>query len=86
MLYRIKVKTGKKELVRGVSIIGTRHQALESIIAMDNEYKVSTGVCGSVTGNVPVSQIAPRALLRKAEFKSLPRENVRGTIIERPDE
>lgn len=83
LIYKVDVSTGKETLVRGISIIGTRHHALEEIIAMDNDYKISTGMCGSISGWVPVSEIAPR-LLTKVEVISDTNQNIRSQILPPP--
>ncbi|MFH1637103.1 MAG: metallopeptidase TldD-related protein [Candidatus Woesearchaeota archaeon] len=86
LIYKVDAKTGKESLVRGLRIIGTRLHALEGIIAMDDDYSVSHGNCGSDSGWIPVSEIAPRALMKRIEFKSQPQQNKRKLILPPPRE
>jgi len=40
-------------------------EALQSIMATDNNYELSNGQCGSTSGWVHVSEISPKALVKQ---------------------
>jgi len=65
-------KNGKTERVRGVDIMGTPHQALKSVMAMDNNLRLNDGVCGSESGIIPSTQIAPNSLIKNLEVNRIP--------------
>ena len=54
MAYRL-YPDGRRELVRGVDIVGTPLTALGSIIAASREVESFNGICGAESGWVPVS-------------------------------
>ena len=54
MAYRV-YPDGRRELVRGVDIVGTPLTALGSILAASREVESFNGVCGAESGWVPVS-------------------------------
>ena len=68
MAYRI-YPDGKKELVRGVDIVGTPLTALGAIIAAGRTVKTFNGMCGAESGWVPVSATAPSLLLSQLEVE-----------------
>ena len=68
MAYRV-YPDGKRQLVRGVDLIGTPLVALQSIRAASREVETFNGVCGAESGWVPVSASAPSLLLEKLEVE-----------------
>jgi predicted Zn-dependent protease len=68
MAYRI-FPDGKKELVRGLNLIGTPLIALQSIRAASREVETFNGFCGAESGFVPVSASAPSLLVEKLEVE-----------------
>ena len=66
-LFRIYAN-GKVERVRGANVVGTPHQTLKNIIAMDNEMKVCNGFCGAESGQILSSEIAPNCLVSSLDF------------------
>ena len=68
MAYKL-YPDGKKELVRGVDMIGTPLVALQSIRAASREVETFNGVCGAESGWVPVSASAPSLLIERLEVE-----------------
>jgi TldD protein len=68
MAYRV-YPDGRRELVRGVDIVGTPLTALGSIVAASREVESFNGVCGAESGWVPVSASAPSLLLASLEVE-----------------
>ncbi len=68
MAYRI-YPDGRKELVRGVDIVGTPLTALGAIIAAGRTIETFNGMCGAESGWVPVSASAPSFLLKQLEVE-----------------
>ena len=68
LAYRL-YPNGKKELVRGVDIVGTPLTALGSVIAAGRKMETFNGMCGAESGWVPVSASAPSLLLKQLEIE-----------------
>ena len=68
MAYRV-YPNGKRELVRGVDIVGTPLTALGSIKLASREIETFNGMCGAESGWVPVSASAPSLLLGGLEVE-----------------
>ncbi len=68
MAYRV-YPDGRKELVRGVDIVGTPLTALGSIQAAGRTVETFNGMCGAESGWVPVSATAPSLLLKSLEIE-----------------
>lgn len=84
MVYRVDVKTGKEELVRGVEIVGTPLTSINKIVATGDEFGVFNGFCGAESGYVPVSTVAPAALISELELQRTVKANERSTILPSP--
>ncbi len=84
MVYRIDVKTGKKELVRGVEMVGTPLTAINSIMATGDKSEVFNGFCGAESGYIPVSVIAPATLFREIELQRVKSSKERGPLLMPP--
>jgi TldD protein len=68
MAYRL-YPDGRRELVRGVDIVGTPLTALGSILLASREVETFNGMCGAESGWVPVSATAPSLLLASLEVE-----------------
>ncbi len=68
LVYRVEVKTGEEELVRGVKFGGTPLISLDKIIAVGDDPKVFNGFCGAESGAVPVGLVAPSILMSEIEI------------------
>jgi predicted Zn-dependent protease len=84
LIYKLDVKTGKEELVRGLELVGTPLLSLNKIIASSNEYGVFNGYCGAESGTIPVSTIAPAVLLSEMEFQRTKEMKEKGQILPPP--
>lgn len=84
LVYRVDVKTGKEELVRGVEIVGTPLTSINKIIATGDEVGVFNGFCGAESGYVPVSTVAPAALITELELQRTAKANQRSPAIGSP--
>jgi TldD protein len=69
MVYRVDVRDGKETLVRGVEIVGTPLSSMNRILATGSKPGIFNGFCGAESGNVPVSTVAPAALLQEIELQ-----------------
>ena len=65
---------GKSELCRGVDFIGTPLSALDSLVGLGDDVTVDNAYCGAESGMVPVSTIAPSALMANLELQSKDRQ------------
>ena len=83
LVYRL-FPDGRKELVRGVDLIGTPLAAFEAVLAADDEVSVFNGVCGAESGWVPVSASSPSILLSTVEVQKKIKSKERGPILEAP--
>lgn len=84
VVYRINVETGKKEMIRGVEIVGTPLTLVNNILKAGTDYRVLNGFCGAESGMVPVSHIAPSVLLSEVEFQKQQIQKTRAPIADRP--
>nr|WP_255203217.1 TldD/PmbA family protein [Myxococcus sp. AM011] len=84
MVYRVDVKTGKETLVRGVEIVGTPLSAVNRIMATGEKRGIFNGFCGAESGNVPVSTVAPAALLQEIELQRAVEGKDRPPILPSP--
>ena len=84
LAYRIDVKTGKEELVRGVELVGTPLTTINKIVATGDRHAVFNGFCGAESGYVPVSTVAPAALIREVELQRTARATERLPILPGP--
>jgi predicted Zn-dependent protease len=83
MAYRL-YPDGRKELVRGVDIVGTPLTALADIIAAGRTMETFNGICGAESGWVPVSASAPSLLLQKLEVERKAQPQDRSPIMAPP--
>lgn len=67
-MYRV-YPDGRKEVVRGLDMVGTPQVSFNKVIAAADDYKVFNGNCGAESGWVPVSGIAPSVLLESMEME-----------------
>jgi predicted Zn-dependent protease len=65
---------GKRELCRGVDFVGTPLSALDSLVALGDDVTVDNAYCGAESGMIPVSTIAPSALMATMELQSKDRQ------------
>lgn len=66
MVHRL-YQDGRKELVRGVDLVGTPLTAIGNIISAGRPVETFNGMCGAESGWVPVSASAPSLLLQSLE-------------------
>lgn len=83
MTYRI-YPDGREELVRGVDLIGTPLTSFSKIIAAANDPGVFHGMCGAVSGAVPVSTVGPSLLVSQVEIQKKPKSQERSPILPPP--
>ena len=85
VVYRVYTDGRPEELVRGINIVGTPLAAFSQIIAESNDQKIFNGMCGALSGSVPVSAIAPTMLIKELEFqKTGDNQKIEPFILERP--
>jgi len=84
LVYRVDVATGKEELVRGVELVGTPLSSINKIVALGDEERVFNGFCGAKSGFIPVSTVAPAALISEIELQRVARANERSPILPAP--
>ncbi|MFL5263443.1 MAG: TldD/PmbA family protein [Anaeromyxobacteraceae bacterium] len=84
LVYRVDVATGREELVRGVELVGTPLTSINKLVATGDTPKVFNGFCGAESGYVPVSTVAPAALISEVELQRVARANERSPILPAP--
>jgi predicted Zn-dependent protease len=84
LVTRIDVATGKEELVRGVELVGTPLTSVNKLVATSAETGVFNGYCGAESGYVPVSTVAPWALVSEIELQRVARANERSPVLPAP--
>jgi predicted Zn-dependent protease len=84
LVWRVDVETGKEELVRGVELVGTPLASVNRVIATADDSRAFNGFCGAESGYVPVSTVAPSALVSELELQRVARANERSPILPAP--
>jgi len=83
LVYRL-FPDGRKELVRGVDLIGTPLTALTMIAAAGDQVEVFNGTCGAESGGVPVSASSPAILISQVEVQKKTKSQDRPPILGAP--
>ncbi len=84
MVYRVDVRDGKESLVRGVEIVGTPLSSINRVLATGPTQGVFNGYCGAESGMVPVSTVAPAALLQEIELQRALEGKDRPPLLPKP--
>jgi predicted Zn-dependent protease len=84
LVYRVDARTGKEELVRGVELVGTPLTSVNKVMATGEKARVFNGYCGAESGYVPVSTVAPAALVGEIELQRVARANERAPLLPPP--
>jgi predicted Zn-dependent protease len=84
LVYRVDVATGEQELVRGVELVGTPLSSVSRVMATGDEVRAFNGYCGAESGYVPVSTVAPAALVSEIELQRVARASERSPILPAP--
>jgi hypothetical protein len=85
LVYRI-FPDGRRELVRGVDLIGTPLTAFSSVKLANDRPEVFNGTCGAESGGVPVSAVSPSILLEQIEVQKKAKSQERPPILSAPGE
>lgn len=75
---------GSEEVVRGINIVGTPLQALNSVMAVGDTCELDNGFCGAESGMIPVSTISPALLLKNLELQAKEEELVTQYLLPKP--
>jgi len=84
LVYRVDSRTGAEELVRGVELVGTPLASINKVIATGDEVRAFNGYCGAESGYVPVSTVAPAALVGEIELQRVTKAADRSPILPPP--
>ena len=84
LVYRVDVATGEQELVRGVELVGTPLSSVSRVLATGDEVRAFNGYCGAESGYVPVSTVAPAALVSEVELQRVAHASERSPILPAP--
>lgn len=84
VVTRIDVATGEEQLVRGVELVGTPLTTVNKVQATSEESRVFNGYCGAESGYVPVSAVAPWALVSEVELQRVARAHERSPLLPAP--
>jgi predicted Zn-dependent protease len=84
LVYKVDARTGAETLVRGVELVGTPLTVVNKIIATSEELGVFNGFCGAESGYIPVSTVAPAALLEEIELQRTQQQNEKAPLLPSP--
>jgi hypothetical protein len=84
LVYRVDARTGAEELVRGVELVGTPLTSVNKVLATGDRPRAFNGYCGAESGYVPVSTVAPAALVGELELQRVARATDRSPILPAP--
>ena len=85
LVYRLH-RDGRRELVRGVDLIGTPLTALSKVVAAGDKVEVFNGTCGAESGGVPVSAASPPILISQIEVQKKAKSQDRPPLLPAPFE
>lgn len=83
LVYRVD-PNGRETLVRGLEYVGTPLVAIQNIVAAGNDSFVKNAYCGSTSGFIPVSQVAPSVIVSQIELQRQPEDRFRPPILKGP--
>jgi TldD protein len=83
-VWRVWTDGRPDELVRGLDLVGTPLVAFENLLAAGDDPAVFNGVCGSDSGWVPVSGVAPSVLFSRLEFQLKEKGQERPPLLPKP--
>ena len=76
---------GKKELVRGIDVIGTPLVSFNRVLAIGDDDAMFNGTCGSVSGWVPQSNISPSILFESMEVQRSEKNLTKRPLLPKPN-
>ena len=89
--FKLQAKTvwrvypdGKKELVRGLDVVGTPLVSFNKIIAVGDDDTIFDGSCGAESGWVPQTNIAPSLLLGALEMERTQKSDFKPPVLPSP--
>ncbi|MBI4369161.1 MAG: hypothetical protein HY547_02910 [Elusimicrobia bacterium] len=83
LIYKV-YPDGREELVRGLEYVGTPLVSIEKIIAAGKKLTVKNAYCGSSSGFIPVTQIAPAVIISEIELQRQSEDRFRPPILKSP--
>lgn len=83
LVYRV-YPDGRKEVVRGVDLVGTPLASFSKVIAAGDDYAVFNGSCGAESGWVPVSAVSPSILVSEMEVEKVAKSPAKPPILRPP--
>jgi predicted Zn-dependent protease len=84
LVFRVDVATGKETLVRGVEMVGTPLTVINKLVALGDTPGVFNGYCGAESGFIPVSTVAPAALINEIELQRNSKTNQKPPLLPSP--
>ena len=75
---------GRKELVRGLNVVGTPLVSFNKIVAAGDDDTVFDGSCGAESGWVPQTNIAPSLLLESMEMEKTQKGDFKQPVLPSP--
>jgi predicted Zn-dependent protease len=83
-VWRVYTDGRPDQLIRGLDLVGTPLVAFGNLVAAGDDPSVFNGVCGSDSGWVPVSGVAPSLLFDRLEFQLKEKGQERPPLLEKP--
>ncbi|MCB9476148.1 MAG: TldD/PmbA family protein [Deltaproteobacteria bacterium] len=84
LIYKVDPDTGEETLVRGAELVGTPLVSISKLIATDETPGIFNGFCGAESGYVPVSAVAPSALVSEVELQRTTTTPKRPPVLDAP--
>jgi hypothetical protein len=84
VVYRV-YPDGRRELIRGVDIVGTPLSSFQRILATSDHVEIFNGYCGAESGMVPVSAVSPAILVSEIEVQKKQNAQQQPPILPRPE-
>ncbi|MBR3631459.1 MAG: hypothetical protein IKN49_00060 [Elusimicrobiaceae bacterium] len=83
LLWRV-YPDGRRELVRGLDVVGTPLVSFNKVLAVGDDDTVFDGSCGAESGWVPQTNIAPSLLLQSMEMEKTQKGDFKPPVLPSP--
>lgn len=83
LVYKV-YPDGRKEVVRGLDVVGTPLASFNKILAAADDEEVFNGSCGALSGWVPQSNMAPSFLFESLEMQKSEKSNYKPPVLPAP--
>ncbi len=82
--YKVNVKDGSEELIRGFELVGIKVRILKDILFAGSETTVLNYIDAGSSGSVAASVSAPSIIIEEIELRKVPQDLIKPPLLTRP--